>query len=170
MTVLVFKIIIIQFQFTSQNLELMRIAVMCCGLIIISWFVFLAVSCLYNLLNILKPFLFAFIMQNFYKTTLCLAYQSLGVVYGDLSTSPIYVYKSTFSGHLQLYEEDDEILGVLSLVFWSLTLIPLCKYIIFVLGAGENGEGVCSHWPFYYPLEFWGYVLVIVLSEIKLCL
>ncbi|XP_048329590.2 probable potassium transporter 13 isoform X2 [Ziziphus jujuba] len=35
---------------------------------------------------------------NFYRTTLCLAYQTLGVVYGDLSTSPIYVYKSTFSG------------------------------------------------------------------------
>lgn len=80
-------------------------------------------------------------MQNFYRTTLCLAYQSLGVVYGDLSTSPIYVYKSTFSGGLQLFEEDHEILGVLSLVFWSLTLIPLCKYIIFVLGADENGEG-----------------------------
>ncbi|OMO65933.1 potassium transporter [Corchorus olitorius] len=78
---------------------------------------------------------------KFYRTTLCLAYQSFGVVYGDLSTSPIYVYKSTFSGRLSLHEEDDEILGVLSLVFWTLTLIPLCKYIIFVLGADDNGEG-----------------------------
>ncbi|KAF8412761.1 hypothetical protein HHK36_000731 [Tetracentron sinense] len=76
-----------------------------------------------------------------YKTTLCLAYQSLGVVYGDLSTSPIYVFKSTFSGRLKLHEEDDEILGVLSLVFWTLTLIPLFKYIIFVLGADDSGEG-----------------------------
>ncbi|XP_021294040.1 probable potassium transporter 13 [Herrania umbratica] len=78
---------------------------------------------------------------KFYRSTLCLAYQSFGVVYGDLSTSPIYVYKSTFSGRLSLHEEDDEILGVLSLVFWTLTLIPLCKYIIFVLGADDNGEG-----------------------------
>ncbi|XP_022723695.1 probable potassium transporter 13 [Durio zibethinus] len=78
---------------------------------------------------------------KFYKTTLSLAYQSFGVVYGDLSTSPIYVYKSTFSGRLRLHEEDDEILGVLSLVFWTLTLIPLCKYIIFVLGADDDGEG-----------------------------
>ncbi|XP_038698642.1 probable potassium transporter 13 [Tripterygium wilfordii] len=78
---------------------------------------------------------------KWYKTTLCLAYQSLGVVYGDLSTSPIYVYTSTFSGRLSLHEEDDEILGVLSLVFWTLTLIPLFKYIIFVLGADDNGEG-----------------------------
>lgn len=93
-------------------------------------------------MNILKLLLVCLYLQNFYRTTLCLAYQTLGVVYGDLSTSPIYVYKSTFSGNLQLYEEDVEILGVLSLVFWSLTLIPLCKYIIFALGADENGEGV----------------------------
>ncbi|KAL8171698.1 hypothetical protein V2J09_023502 [Rumex salicifolius] len=76
-----------------------------------------------------------------YKSSLCLAYQSLGIVYGDLSTSPIYVYKSTFSGELQLYEEDYEILGVLSLVFWTLTLIPLFKYVVFVLSADDNGEG-----------------------------
>nr|CAD1834566.1 unnamed protein product [Ananas comosus var. bracteatus] len=76
-----------------------------------------------------------------YRTTLLLAYQSFGVVYGDLSISPVYVYKSTFSGKLRLHEEDAEILGVLSLVFWTLTMIPLCKYIIFVLGADDNGEG-----------------------------
>ncbi|GLU22566.1 hypothetical protein SLE2022_386320 [Rubroshorea leprosula] len=78
---------------------------------------------------------------KFYKTTLCLAFQSFGVVFGDLSTSPIYVYQSTFKGRLRLHEEDDEIFGVLSLVIWTLTLIPLCKYIIFVLGADDNGEG-----------------------------
>nr|XP_018685917.1 PREDICTED: probable potassium transporter 13 isoform X4 [Musa acuminata subsp. malaccensis] len=76
-----------------------------------------------------------------YRTTLLLAYQSFGVVYGDLSISPIYVYKSTFSGKLRLHEEDAEILGVLSLVFWTLTLIALCKYIIFVLAADDDGEG-----------------------------
>lgn len=61
-------------------------------------------------------------------------------MYGDLSISPIYVYKSTFSGKLRSHE-DDEILGVFSLVFWTLTVIPLFKYIIFVLGADDNGEG-----------------------------
>ncbi|KAG8074949.1 hypothetical protein GUJ93_ZPchr0006g46465 [Zizania palustris] len=75
------------------------------------------------------------------KGTLLLAYQSFGVVYGDLCISPVYVYKNTFSGKLRLHEEDEEILGVLSLVFWSLTLIPLFKYIILVLGADDNGEG-----------------------------
>ncbi|KAL5746576.1 hypothetical protein ACOSP7_027722 [Xanthoceras sorbifolium] len=78
---------------------------------------------------------------EFYRTTLCLAYQSFGVVYGDLSTTPLYVYKSTFSGSLKPYQDDHEILGVLSLIFWTLTLIPLCKYVVFVLGADDNGEG-----------------------------
>lgn len=82
--------------------------------------------------------------QKSYRTAICLAYQSLGVVYGDLSISPIYVFKSTFSGRLRLHEDNDEILGVLSLVFWTLTLIPLCKYVIFVLGADDNGEGACK--------------------------
>ncbi|KAK2654202.1 hypothetical protein Ddye_014058 [Dipteronia dyeriana] len=78
---------------------------------------------------------------EFFRTTLCLAYQSFGVVYGDLSTSPLYVYKSTFSGSLKPYQDENEIFGVLSLVFWTLTLIPLCKYVVFVLGADDNGEG-----------------------------
>lgn len=80
-------------------------------------------------------------VQGLRKATLLLAYQSFGVVYGDLCISPVYVYKNTFSGKLRLHEEDEEILGVLSLVFWSLTLIPLLKYIILVLGADDDGEG-----------------------------
>ncbi|XP_029120308.2 potassium transporter 1 isoform X1 [Elaeis guineensis] len=75
------------------------------------------------------------------KTVLTLAYQSLGVVYGDLSTSPLYVYKTTFSGKLSLHEDDEEVFGVLSFIFWTLTLIPLFKYIYFVLSADDNGEG-----------------------------
>ncbi|KAI9160311.1 hypothetical protein LWI28_006999 [Acer negundo] len=86
---------------------------------------------------------------EFFRTTLCLAYQSFGVVYGDLSTSPLYVYKSTFSGSLKPYQDEHEIFGVLSLVFWTLTLIPLCKYVVFVLGADDNGEGALLN-PFKY--------------------
>ncbi|XP_044507254.1 probable potassium transporter 13 [Mangifera indica] len=52
-----------------------------------------------------------------------------------------FSYQSTFSGKLRLHEEDHVILRVLSLVFCTLTLIPLCKYIITVLGADDNGEG-----------------------------
>lgn len=70
-----------------------------------------------------------------------LAYQSLGVVYGDLSTSPLYVYKSTFAEDIQHSETNEEIYGVLSFVFWTLTLVPLLKYVFIVLRADDNGEG-----------------------------
>ncbi|KAL9458093.1 hypothetical protein AB3S75_007031 [Citrus x aurantiifolia] len=72
---------------------------------------------------------------------LLLAYQSLGVVYGDLSTSPLYVYSSAFSGRLDEKESEETILGAFSLIFWTLTLIPLLKYIFIVLSADDNGEG-----------------------------
>lgn len=72
---------------------------------------------------------------------LTLAYQSLGVVYGDLSTSPLYVYKSTFAEDIEHSESNEEIYGVLSFVFWTLTLIPLLKYVFIVLRADDNGEG-----------------------------
>lgn len=70
-----------------------------------------------------------------------LAYQSCGVVYGDLSTSPLYVYKSTFSGSLRQYQDEETVFGVFSIVFWTLTLIPLLKYVFIVLSADDNGEG-----------------------------
>ncbi|GLJ28770.1 hypothetical protein SUGI_0567290 [Cryptomeria japonica] len=76
-----------------------------------------------------------------WKTVLILAYQSLGVVYGDLSISPLYVYRNTFAGDIQHSETNEEIYGVLSFVFWTLTLIPLFKYVFIVLRADDNGEG-----------------------------
>ncbi|RZC60401.1 hypothetical protein C5167_022161 [Papaver somniferum] len=72
---------------------------------------------------------------------LLLAYQSFGVVYGDLSTSPLYVYTSTFVGKLQDHRNEDTIFGAFSLIFWTLTLIPLLKYIFILLSADDNGEG-----------------------------
>lgn len=82
-----------------------------------------------------------------------LAYQSLGVVYGDLSTSPLYVYKSTFAEDIEHSDTNEEIYGVLSFVFWTLTLVPLLKYVFIVLRADDNGEGgtfalyslICRH-------------------------
>ncbi|KAJ8426219.1 hypothetical protein Cgig2_024774 [Carnegiea gigantea] len=72
---------------------------------------------------------------------LLLAYQSVGVVYGDLSTSPLYVYTSTFKGKLQNHQNEEAIFGAFSLIFWTLTLIPLLKYVFIVLSADDNGEG-----------------------------
>jgi KUP system potassium uptake protein len=64
------------------------------------------------------------------------------VVYGDLSISPLYVYKTTFSGKLSLHENDEEIYGVLSFIFWTITLIALLKYVFIVMLADDNGEGI----------------------------
>ncbi|KAJ0895830.1 putative potassium transporter [Helianthus annuus] len=76
-----------------------------------------------------------------WRTVLTLAYQSLGVVYGDLSTSPLYVFKSTFAEDIQHSETNEEIFGALSFIFWTLTLVPLLKYVFIVLKADDNGEG-----------------------------
>ncbi|KAI8559045.1 hypothetical protein RHMOL_Rhmol04G0144400 [Rhododendron molle] len=57
------------------------------------------------------------------------------------ATSPLYVYKSTFAEDIQHSESNEEIYGVLSFVFWTLTLIPLLKYVFIVLRADDNGEG-----------------------------
>ncbi|RAL46878.1 hypothetical protein DM860_005157 [Cuscuta australis] len=81
------------------------------------------------------------VQRESWRTVLALAYQSLGVVYGDLSTSPLYVYKSTFAEDIHHSETNEEIFGVLSFVFWTLTLIPLLKYVFIVLRADDNGEG-----------------------------
>ncbi|KAK9113846.1 hypothetical protein Syun_020643 [Stephania yunnanensis] len=81
------------------------------------------------------------VKKESWKSVLILAYQSLGVVYGDLSTSPLYVYKSAFAEDIQHSETNEEIYGVLSFVFWTLTVVPLLKYVFIVLRADDNGEG-----------------------------
>ncbi|XP_073302579.1 potassium transporter 6-like isoform X2 [Primulina huaijiensis] len=81
------------------------------------------------------------VKKETWRTVLTLAYQSLGVVYGDLSTSPLYVYKSTFAEDIEHSDTNEEIFGVLSFVFWTLTLVPLLKYVFIVLRADDNGEG-----------------------------
>ncbi|KAF3436412.1 hypothetical protein FNV43_RR23504 [Rhamnella rubrinervis] len=74
-----------------------------------------------------------------WSVILHLAFQSIGVIYGDIGTSPLYVYSSTFaSGEIK---HTNDILGVLSLIFYTLTLIPLIKYVLIVLRATDNGEG-----------------------------
>ncbi|KAM7501260.1 hypothetical protein LguiB_000164 [Lonicera macranthoides] len=77
-----------------------------------------------------------------WSVILHLAFQSLGVVYGDIGTSPLYVYASTFTGGIK---HEDDILGVLSLIFYTLTFIPLLKYVFIVLRATDNGDGTCIY-------------------------
>jgi hypothetical protein len=65
---------------------------------------------------------------------------ALGVVYGDIGTSPLYALKEVFhGGHVPVTH--DNILGVLSLIFWTLTIIVSLKYVLLVLRADNNGEG-----------------------------
>jgi KUP system potassium uptake protein len=66
---------------------------------------------------------------------------ALGVVYGDIGTSPLYAIKECTSGPHGVAPSPDNVLGVLSLVFWSLVLIVCIKYLIFVLRADNKGEG-----------------------------
>ncbi|XP_016479437.2 putative potassium transporter 12 isoform X2 [Nicotiana tabacum] len=71
--------------------------------------------------------------------TLALAFQTLGVVYGDMGTSPLYVFSDVFS-KVHITSEVD-VLGALSIVFYTIALIPLMKYVFIVLKANDNGEG-----------------------------
>ncbi|CAL5061105.1 unnamed protein product [Urochloa decumbens] len=79
--------------------------------------------------------------KSYGKTLSLLAFQSFGVVYGDLSTSPLYVYRNSLSGRLNDYIDETTIFGLFSLIFWTFTLVPLLKYVIIVLSADDNGEG-----------------------------
>ncbi|XP_020592769.1 potassium transporter 5-like [Phalaenopsis equestris] len=73
-----------------------------------------------------------------WTSTFSLAFQSIGVVYGDIGTSPLYVYSSTFIDGIK---EKDDILGVLSLILYTLIIIPLIKYVFIVLWANDDGDG-----------------------------
>ncbi|MCD0422845.1 potassium transporter Kup [Rubrivivax sp. JA1024] len=65
---------------------------------------------------------------------------ALGVVYGDIGTSPLYALKEVFhAGHVPLSREN--ILGVLSLIFWTMTIIVSLKYVLLILRADNRGEG-----------------------------
>jgi KUP system potassium uptake protein len=65
---------------------------------------------------------------------------ALGVVYGDIGTSPLYALKEVFhGGHVTVTPEN--ILGVLSLIFWTITVIVSLKYVLLILRADNNGEG-----------------------------
>ena len=76
-------------------------------------------------------------LEKYSRNNHRLAYQSVGVIYGDIGTSPLYVYSSTFT-------EDpsrEDLLGVLSLIIWTLTLMVSIKYVTIVLRADDEGEG-----------------------------
>ncbi|MDB5336209.1 MAG: Low affinity potassium transport system protein kup [Planctomycetaceae bacterium] len=70
-----------------------------------------------------------------------LALAALGVVYGDIGTSPLYALRECFHGLHAVAVTPSNILGVLSLVFWALVLVISVKYLAFILRADNRGEG-----------------------------
>jgi KUP system potassium uptake protein len=71
-----------------------------------------------------------------------LAFSALGVVYGDIGTSPIYALQAVFSdAHHSVPIQNANVLGILSLMFWSLILVVSVKYVAFIMRANNHGEG-----------------------------
>jgi KUP system potassium uptake protein len=100
---------------------------------------------------------------------LCLA--SLGIVYGDIGTSPLYAMRECFYGQHAVPPTHANVLGVLSLILWSLVLIISVKYLILILRADNRGEGgilalatlvhdVLRHGKFFFLLGLFGAALL----------
>ena len=73
--------------------------------------------------------------------TLKLAVGAVGVVFGDIGTSPLYAFRETFAGHHSIEADQLHIYGVLSLVFWSMMLVVTFKYVMTIMKADNKGEG-----------------------------
>jgi KUP system potassium uptake protein len=74
-----------------------------------------------------------------YLAALCLA--TLGIVYGDIGTSPLYALRECFAGTHRVTASPDNVLGVLSLIFWALVVVVTLKYHVYVLRMDNRGEG-----------------------------
>jgi KUP system potassium uptake protein len=70
-----------------------------------------------------------------------LALAAIGIVYGDIGTSPIYAFRETFAGHHTLVVDQLHVHGVLSLIFWSMMIIVTLKYLTIIMRADNKGEG-----------------------------
>jgi KUP system potassium uptake protein len=72
---------------------------------------------------------------------LALSVGALGIVYGDIGTSPLYAFRESFLGLAHLSASPVNVLGVLSLIFWSLIIVITVKYLMIVMRADNKGEG-----------------------------
>lgn len=75
------------------------------------------------------------------KKLLYLSLLAIGIVYGDIGTSPLYAIRECFHGPHSIATTPDNIFGILSLVFWSLIFVISIKYLLIILRADHNGEG-----------------------------
>src|ERR1700736_900200 len=79
--------------------------------------------------------------QSSRRYLLTLSLGALGVVYGDIGTSPLYALRECFRGHHAVVPTPENVLGILSLIFWSLVVIISLKYLVLVMRADNRGEG-----------------------------
>ncbi len=70
-----------------------------------------------------------------------LAVGAIGIVFGDIGTSPIYAFRETFTGHHPLALDAEHIFGVVSLIFWSMTLVVSIQYVSILMRADNKGQG-----------------------------
>ncbi len=97
------------------------------------------------------------------KLPLGLALGALGVVYGDLGTNPLFALGEAFGGEHPISASPASILGVLSLIFWALTLVVTLKYITFVMRASNDGEGGILALLGLIPIKSRPHVLVLII-------
>ena len=80
-------------------------------------------------------------MDNKTKGSIGLAILALGVVFGDIGTSPLYALKETFLGHNPIVADLPNVLGAVSLFFWTLFIVVSFKYVLLIMRADNDGEG-----------------------------
>jgi KUP system potassium uptake protein len=94
---------------------------------------------------------------------------ALGVVFGDIGTSPLYAIKESFSKTVGLEGNTENVLGILSLIFWLLTIVVSLKYLLFIMRADNKGEGgalVLHALALRTTNKFWLRRLIIMLGII----
>ncbi len=92
-----------------------------------------------------------------------LAVGALGIVYGDIGTSPLYAFRETFEGH-HLEVTRDGVLGACSLAFWALMLIITVKYLLVVMRADQRGEGGILALTSLLPGRDHGRIMIVFLA------
>lgn len=99
------------------------------------------------------------------KKLLILSLGALGIVYGDIGTSPLYALRECFGGVYGIYPNFNNVLGVLSLIFWSLIIIISVKYLMIVMRADNEGEGgILALMALFKPESSAGWKYVIILG------
>jgi KUP system potassium uptake protein len=73
--------------------------------------------------------------------TLMLSLSAIGIVFGDIGTSPLYALKESFAGHHVMAVEPARVLGVISIVFWTMMIVVTLKYVTVMMRADNKGEG-----------------------------